>query len=213
MHTNIGLGVVSATWLWLASGCGGATGGVAFSDDGWEWIREEALAWQLVDDTLAIRTQPGSLWADSNNARNVRVRDAPDADAWFAQVELTSRPERGAEQGGLLLYSGDDDYVKLVHERVAGDLFALQASERDGVPMVADRLEADVAIIELRMLVSASGVSGWARQGTEQPWLEVATSELPPSPLRVGVFSHGGDEDVERWASFRGFLLSEETLP
>jgi len=50
--------------------------------DSWTWVREDKAAWRVTDQRLEIRVVPGNLWGRANNAKNVLVRPAPDAEHW-----------------------------------------------------------------------------------------------------------------------------------
>src|SRR4051812_15847989 len=58
---------------------------------GWSWVREDAKGWRIDDDGLHIRAMPGTLWKETNNARNVLLRPAPTDAAEFAlEVSVTN---------------------------------------------------------------------------------------------------------------------------
>ena len=36
----------------------------------WIWVHEQSDAWKLRDGVLQLRTLPGTLWGEANNAHN-----------------------------------------------------------------------------------------------------------------------------------------------
>ncbi|MBW7460832.1 hypothetical protein K0U00_42880, partial [Paenibacillus sepulcri] len=73
------------------------------SEEGYRWLREDKAGWRSEGEALHIAALPGSLWEDSNNARNILIRSEGLAGAVRLEVEVTLAPERNSEQAGLLL--------------------------------------------------------------------------------------------------------------
>jgi alpha-glucuronidase len=82
----------------------------------WEWVREDPARWRLDDGSLIITSQAGDLQGNANTARNVALQDV-NGD-WTADSKLVfSRPlAANNEQGGIVAYADDDNYVKLAWE-------------------------------------------------------------------------------------------------
>jgi arabinan endo-1,5-alpha-L-arabinosidase len=83
----------------------------------WQWIRPPAAAaWSLGPDGLAIDTQAAELHIDTNSA-SILATVLPRGDYLVeARVRLEAAPAccAAAVQAGLVLFSDDDNYVKLV---------------------------------------------------------------------------------------------------
>jgi alpha-glucuronidase len=82
----------------------------------WHWLREDAGRWRLSGGALVITSQSGDLQGGANTARNVALQ-AVDGD-WTAESKVVfSRPlAANNEQGGIVAYADDDNYVKLAWE-------------------------------------------------------------------------------------------------
>jgi alpha-glucuronidase len=82
----------------------------------WEWVRRDDASWRLGDGSLIITSQAGDLQGSSNTARNVALQDV-NGD-WTAESKLVfSRPlAANNEQGGIVAYADDDNYVKVAWE-------------------------------------------------------------------------------------------------
>jgi alpha-glucuronidase len=82
----------------------------------WEWVREDDARWHLSEGSLVITSQAGDLQATANTARNVALQEV-NGD-WTAESKLVfSRPlAANNEQGGIIAYADDDNYVKLAWE-------------------------------------------------------------------------------------------------
>jgi alpha-glucuronidase len=85
-------------------------------DPQWRWVREDAAAWRLSNGALVVTAQPGDLQESANTARNMALQDV-NGD-WTAESRLVfSRPlAANGEQGGVIAYADDDNYVKLAWE-------------------------------------------------------------------------------------------------
>jgi len=85
----------------------------------WSWVRQPASSTYLLSGgTFNFDTQAADLFVDSNNA-SVLTEPAPGGNYMVeAKVKLNLPPEGccfNFVQAGLLVYGGDDNYLKLVH--------------------------------------------------------------------------------------------------
>ena len=169
----------------------------------WELIREEPSGWRIQNDRFELRSFPGTLWEESNNTTNVAVRPLP-ADTFTARVTIEGHIDVAAEQGGLLWYVDDDNYVKLVKEQVGGVIVVVMVTEREGVPEVDSFGPLGQDIADLRLTVTADTLTGAYRPSADEAWTDIATTDrLTGKNPRIGLFSQGAD--VERWSSFSNF--------
>jgi sugar phosphate isomerase/epimerase len=87
--------------------------GTALNTDLWSTIvRDNPALYGVRDGALHVTTGVGDLWQGGNNAPNLILQPAPDG-TWQATTKVTIDAKAGSEQAALVLYSGDDDYVKL----------------------------------------------------------------------------------------------------
>jgi beta-glucosidase len=82
----------------------------------WSWVRENPVTHSLSSSpgSLVITPEAGDLIAPvANTARNILV--APALGDWTIQSKLVFNvaPHVTAQQGGIIAYQGDDDYLKL----------------------------------------------------------------------------------------------------
>jgi alpha-glucuronidase len=82
----------------------------------WQVVRPDDARRRLADGSLVITSQSGDLQGAANTARNLALQDV-NGD-WTAESKVVfSRPvAANNEQGGIVAYAGDDDYVKLAWE-------------------------------------------------------------------------------------------------
>jgi arabinan endo-1,5-alpha-L-arabinosidase len=88
-------------------------------DPRWTWVREPATTtYGLGDGTFRFDTQAADLFEDSNNA-SVLTEAAPSGDYVVETKVKLNVPAEGCcfnfVQAGLVIYSNDDNYVKLTH--------------------------------------------------------------------------------------------------
>ena len=108
--------------------------------DGCRWnavVRYDSSKVSVADGQLRIETQPGDINGAANeNPRNFILQDLPDGD-WTIETRLTPTMLHQWQLAGLIVYGGDDDYVKfdVVAQNGAGaatDLRAELVSEKGG---------------------------------------------------------------------------------
>ena len=88
----------------------------------WEWVRPPAAGTYGVESgTFRFDTQPADLYVDSNNA-SVLVTDAPKGDYIVETRVALDVPPEGCcfnyVQAGLVIYGGDDNFIKLVNASI-----------------------------------------------------------------------------------------------
>ncbi len=83
----------------------------------WSWVRmPDPATFQVANGTFTFDTQAADVYVDSNNA-SVLVEDAPHGN-YLVEAKLhVNYPADGCcqnyVQGGLLIYGGDDNFIKL----------------------------------------------------------------------------------------------------
>jgi arabinan endo-1,5-alpha-L-arabinosidase len=86
--------------------------------DQWSWVRRPANGASVWGGNFNFQAQKADLHTDSNNA-SVLVEDAPAGDyVVTTRVHLNLPPEgccHNYTQAGLVIYGGDDRFIKLVH--------------------------------------------------------------------------------------------------
>jgi arabinan endo-1,5-alpha-L-arabinosidase len=104
----------------------------------WSWVRPpSSSAWGLEAGQLRVNTQSAELHGSQDNA-SVLVEPAPAGD-WLVETKVRHTvPASGCcwnyTQAGLVIYGGDDDYLKLVHVAINGTRQTEWAKEASGLP-------------------------------------------------------------------------------
>ena len=83
----------------------------------WSWIREDPTKWRLEGGSLIITPQTGDLQTTTNTARNILLQDAVGDWSIESKLVFSIRPYANYQQGGILAYQDDSNYVKLGWER------------------------------------------------------------------------------------------------
>lgn len=88
----------------------------------WSWVRENPANWSLTKKTgsLVITSAGGDIQAASNNAENILLQSANTDWTITAKLIFSRRPSGFSQNGGLIAWQDDDNYVKLVYSSGAG---------------------------------------------------------------------------------------------
>ena len=82
----------------------------------WIWIRENPANWSLAKNqgSLVITSAKGDITTTNNDAENILLQSANTN--WTIESKIVfSKIPYGSQQGGLLAYQDDDNFVKLVY--------------------------------------------------------------------------------------------------
>ena len=178
-------------------------------DHDWIWFHEQSTAWKVADGVLHLRTLPGTLWGEANNAHNFLLRTVDEMSNGLAsRVTVTSHPRLMGEQAGLIWYLDDDNYIKLVKESLDGGQWIVLAREQDGQPELIDKTRISVESAELQLALLGGVVHGQFRTSPTEDWRTVGECPLlDGANPKIGLFTHGGPQDIERWVELRNFAL------
>ena len=85
--------------------------------DQWSWIRENADHWSLTENPghLVITGEAGDVSGASNNAENILLQSANTDWTVLSGLSFSRKPSMPNEQGGLIAWQDEDNYVKLVY--------------------------------------------------------------------------------------------------
>jgi len=88
----------------------------------WSWIRENPANWSLTKKagTIVITSAEGDIQAASNNAENILLQSANTDWTITSKMIFSRRPSGFGQNGGLIAYQDDDNYVKLVYSSGGG---------------------------------------------------------------------------------------------
>ncbi len=88
----------------------------------WNWLRENNSHWSLTKKagSLVITGAKGDITASSNNAENILLQSANTDWTMDSKVVFSRKPSGANENGGILAYQDDDNFVKLVYRSSFG---------------------------------------------------------------------------------------------
>jgi alpha-glucuronidase len=191
----------------------------------WEWVREDDSSWGLSDGSLIITSQAGDLQGNTNTARNVALQDV-NGD-WTADSGLVFSRSLAAnnEQGGIVAYADDDNYVKLAWEMgnvnaPVNKLRVVVIREQNGAPTTleitgsdAQRIVGAEGAIWLRLKKTGSTYRAYySTDGTVYRFIGSTTLNAEPVGAGLVAFNRGGtssDLDV----AFDHFRISSHGDP
>jgi beta-glucosidase len=83
----------------------------------WGWIRENKSNWSLTKSAgaLVIKGEKGDITGTTNNAANILLQSANTDWTIVSKIVYSRKPSGFNQQGGLIVYQDDDNYVKLVY--------------------------------------------------------------------------------------------------
>jgi regulation of enolase protein 1 (concanavalin A-like superfamily) len=177
--------------------------------ENWSWVRERSVNWRIAEGELQIRTRPGSLMEDSNNAENLLIRPLSNTFNGFSAI-VSCELAVPYEQAGLLWYYDDDNYIKLVKELVGEELAVVLVREEDAKASVLGKiaLSSSTDAVELQFFIVDEVITGQFRISSAAGWITVAQcAAYPQQGLHAGLFTHGGEADADRWVRFSSFAF------
>jgi alpha-glucuronidase len=191
----------------------------------WRWLREDPARWRLAGGSLVIASQAGDLQGGANTAKNVALQDV-NGD-WTADSKLVfSRPlASNNEQGGILAYASDDNYVKLAWEMASATapinkLRVVLLREQNGSANTvqvtgsdAQRIVGEDGAIWLRLRKAGSTYKAYySSDGSVYRFMGSTTLSAEPAQAGLVAFNRGGsatDLDV----AFDHFRIESEGDP
>ena len=196
---------------------------VLFQDDfkaklgeGWTWLREHREAWRASERGLEVRLEPGNMWGNANDAKNVLVRPAPDAaqDEIEITVTVENHPTAQYEQVDLVWYYDDGHMVKLGLELVDGKLSIVMGREENDRTRTVKIIPLDAFRVQLRLRVKDNAVRGQFRPAGSDTWQAVGECDLPApaeAKPKISLQFYQGAPEVEHWARVSEFRVRRLT--
>ena len=196
---------------------------VLFQDDfkaklgeGWTWLREHREAWRASERGLEVRLEPGNMWGNANDAKNVLVRPAPDAaqDEIEITVTVENHPTAQYEQVDLVWYYDDGHMVKLGLELVDGKLSIVMGREENDRTRTVKIISLDAFRVQLRLRVKGNIIRGQFRPAGSDTWQAVGECDLPApveAKSKISLQFYQGPPDAEHWARVSDFRVRRLT--
>ena len=175
----------------------------------WTWVPEDSTGWQLDNDTLRIRSDPGALAMDNENA-NMPLWIAPNT-PFAVEVTVEFLPTSLYEQAGLVLYFNDANYAKLQMEMVDEGRALTFTREVSGEFMELGHMAFKGRKVRLRMEYHIATVTALAKADDEISWRQLGKSRLSHQRLRIGLATGAGSSNNPRWANYSGFVVTSFT--
>ena len=185
----------------------------------WSVVNEDPAGYRVTDGSLQIDTTPTDIYGTDNRpVPNIVLQDQP-GDEWTVETVVDgSAFDRQYQQGGLIVYGGDDDYVKLdfVVDNQAGQARAARIelrSEVGGVVQNPQPQSANLAesVWHLRLTRSGDTFTGaYSADGETWTTFEQSVTNAAAADARVGLFALGASADTGAPASFDRFRVVDD---
>ncbi|MGC4747357.1 alpha-glucuronidase family glycosyl hydrolase [Micromonospora sp. DT201] len=170
----------------------------------WQWVRPDESARRLADGSLVITAQQGDLQGNTNTAKNLALQNV-DGD-WTAESRIVfSRPlANNNEQGGVIGYADDNNYVKLAWEMgnatAANKVRLVLLREQNGATSTLEITGADAqrivgadGAIWLRLTkIGDSYRAYYSRDGSVYRYIGSTTLNVEPTKAGLMAFNRAG---------------------
>ena len=177
---------------------------------GWSWVREESAGHRIGGRGLDLRVLSGTLWAETNTAKNLLLRRLPERTGGVSvEVTLTSSPQIDGEQAGLILYRNDRNYIKLVKE-FKGTPHVILVREENDKPVVIATVECPAESVVLGLVLTGGRVRARFSTNDGNTWREAGDCMPLPKTALAGVFTHVWPGKSKRWVRFSTFRIRPE---
>lgn len=188
----------------------------------WDVVREDPAGYRVTGGALEIDTTATDIYTGNNTGTpNIVVQDLPDGDWTVETLVDGSDFDQQYQQGGLIAYGDDDNYVKLdlVTDNAAGTPVAQRLELRSEVEAVVQDPQPGVndltsAVWHLRL--SKEGSTFTAEYSADgEDWVAFAepVTHEGLQDARVGLYALGGPQQSVATASFDYFRVAGATAP
>lgn len=177
--------------------------------EGWSWRRENQAGWRVGTNALEIRVEPGNMWGPANDAKNVLVRDLPDAPRPLElSVTISNTPTEQYEQVDLVCYYDDGHMVKIGFELVDGKrCIVMGREEKDRTRTIAIIPQAATEV-DLRLILDEATLRGSYRATGSKAWREAGGCELPARGTpKLALQCYQGPAKAEHWAKISNVTI------
>ncbi|RIQ12963.1 DUF1349 domain-containing protein [Jiangella rhizosphaerae] len=194
--------------------------------DGCRWtvLRPDEAGYRVAGGKLEIDTSNGDIYTGDTTPPpgNFMLQPAPEGDEWTIEtlVDGSALVEQ-YQQGGLIVYGDDDNYVKFdfVVDNPAGQPVARRIELRSEVGAAIQNPQPQVTgltqgVWHLRLTRSGDSYSG-AYSADGQTWTQlgeaVTNTALSSGDVRVGLFTIGTSQAAPKTVTFDYFHVDAET--
>jgi regulation of enolase protein 1 (concanavalin A-like superfamily) len=185
-------------------------------------VRPNPSAYRVADGHLQIETSDGDIWEGSNtDPENFILQDAPDGD-WTIETKVDgSALNEQYQQGGLMAYVDDGNYVKFdyVVDNAPGQAVSRRIELRSEIGDVVQEPQPGSTSLSqgiwyLRLTKEGDTYRGsYSADGEDWTELAQAVTNGPVSSgdTKVGVFALGGPQQETKTVRFDYFRIEQET--
>ncbi len=117
----------------------------------WSWVRENKNNWSMtkIPGSIVIKGEKGDIAGESNTAENLLLQSANTDWTILSKVSFSRKPSLFNQQGGVIAWQDDDNYVKLVYR--ANPRFSRGGAGAGGVlDMIIEREGYNFSIVSAR---------------------------------------------------------------
>ncbi|GAA1875395.1 ThuA domain-containing protein [Myceligenerans crystallogenes] len=188
----------------------------------WDVVREDPTGYRVTGGALEIDTTATDIYTgDNTGTPNIVVQDLPDGDWTVETLVDGSDFDQQYQQGGLIAYGDDDNYVKLdvVTDNAPGSAVTQRIELRSEVGAVIQEPQPgasglDSRVWHLRLSKAGSTFTGeYSADGEEWTPLAEPVTHDGLQDARVGLFALGGPQQSAATASFAHFRQVGATEP
>ncbi|WP_229688566.1 ThuA domain-containing protein [Micromonospora yangpuensis] len=180
-------------------------------------VREDTARYRMTDGSLRIDVPTGDIYGTGNTGPTNFILQNASTGNWTVQTRVDgSTFNEQYQQGGLLVYADDDNYLKLnyVTDNAAGQAVSRRIEFRSEVGGVVQSTQPQATgltqgVWHLRL--SRSGTSytaAYSADGTSWTTLGTLTSTAVGTAPKVGLFTLGGNQTAPKTAAFDYFRLT-----
>ncbi len=171
----------------------------------WSWIRENRDHWSLSESPryLTITAQEGDIKGSANNAENILLQSANTDWSAESRIEFSKRPLKADQQGGIIAYQDDDNYVKLVYINSSkgfmggGEYIELlvenQGAQYSAANIATRGLVPDDLSMVLRLDKKGSTYTAWYATGGKDFEL-LGSTDVVLKDIKAGLFACDGEK-------------------
>ncbi|GAB4084736.1 hypothetical protein GCM10028784_13660 [Myceligenerans cantabricum] len=182
----------------------------------WDVVRDDPTGYRVTGGALEIDTTPTDIYTGSNTGTpNIVVQDLPEDDWTVETLVDGSDFDQQYQQGGLIVYGGDDDYVKLdlVADNAAGSAVTRRIELRSEADAVVqdpqpNANELTSGVWYLRLSKEGSTYTGaYSADGEDWTTLAEPVTHDGLQDARVGLYALGASQQSAATASFDHFRV------
>jgi beta-glucosidase len=172
----------------------------------WSWIRENKNNWSLtkVKGSLVIKGEKGDIAGAGNTASNILLQSANTDWIVMSKVTFSRKPSENNQQGGIIAYQDDDNYVKLVYRsnprsRTRSGVMDMIIEKNGNQSSKADTRSTDVFIdndLSVILKIEKKGatyICSYSKDGKK--FTEIGTVDIPLKNVKTGLFVCNGSNE------------------